>query len=1116
MTRFWTRSLVTLCAATSLTLAGPNSECPVLPDPIPLVLDQVLTLAEHSFIVHASGVQNSSGGPVVGLEIELQAGLTDLHRGGVRVGSFLPGLRVGYRLHGRDGAISTGRLPLGLTPRGPAYHGLVPLEPALDSDRSESLSLNLEISGPQIEEPLHPEHGGEECPVPNFPSNVEVTFDVQELLRHLELGPPDGPGIDADPVRMTLLSHRDPVEPSNYSNIWGWNNGSTYIAIVGNVPGTTFFDVTDPSNPVQVGFIDGPDSSWREIKTYKNYAYIVTEGSGPGEGLQIVDLTNPLAPTLVNTYAVNFNTAHTLFIDEVVGRAYINGTNLNGNASGMRILDLEPNPTQPVEVGVWTPRYVHDNYVGNNRAFLSEIYDGLQEVYDASNPANLTPIASWTTPNAFTHNCWANRDQTILVTTDETTNPPGFLAVYDISNLASGAALLGRYVGEAGATVHNAYFDDQGDTRVAASYYGAGGHLIDLRRPQMPVRLGSYDTYPSGTNGFVGAWGIYPFDPRGYLYVSDIQTGFYLLRYDPTGGVVSGRVRDAGSLQPISGVKVFDLAGGESVITGNDGIYSLYAAAGSVTLRLTAPGYSSNIVHAGNLTLNGYLDIDATMTALPRGGLSGRVRRSDTLAGIPAALVQVPALGLTTITSADGSFSFSSTPVGGHVITAEVFGFSSGEARVSLSTSGVSGLNIDLETARFVDDAETNQGWSLGGQVGDGATSGVWTRVDPNGTLGGQIQPEDDHTAAPGVLAFITGQSAVGAQPEVGDVDGGRTTLVTPTINTSDLGAAQVRYWRWVASNGGFFSGGSMAIESTSDNGASWTPVDSLTTTNAGWQRATFNLGSFSTLSNTNRVRFQARPNTPYAQSVLECGVDDFDLVRACNPRFNPAVADADGDSNADPCDSCSLDGGNDQDGDGVCGDLDNAPRNANASQVDLDADGVGDAGDNCVSVANNAQRDLDRDGQGDACDADLDGDTVANLSDSDDDNDGVLDLSDNCIDAANALQLDRDRDNLGDTCDEDDDEVGGVRWRAGQLEWEREVGATGYNLYRGDLGAPALLPLAACRIANLRTRYASDLELPTPGDGFFYLVSHRDSGGEGALGKRSSGAERQITTRCP
>ena len=76
---------------------------------------------------------------------------------------------------------------------------------------------------------------------------------------------------------------------SSHSDVWGWSDGTTYVAIIGHFGGTRFFDVTNPASPSLIANIPGPGSSWRDIKTYQDHAYIVTEGFGTGEGLQIVE-----------------------------------------------------------------------------------------------------------------------------------------------------------------------------------------------------------------------------------------------------------------------------------------------------------------------------------------------------------------------------------------------------------------------------------------------------------------------------------------------------------------------------------------------------------------------------------------------------------------------------------------------------------------------------------------------------------------------------------------------------------------------------------------------------------------------------------------------------------
>lgn len=74
---------------------------------------------------------------------------------------------------------------------------------------------------------------------------------------------------------------------------------------------------------------------------------------------------------------------------------------------------------------------------------------------------------------------------------------------------------------------------------------------------------------------------------------------------------------------------------------------------------------------------------------------------------------------------------------------------------------------------------------------------------------------------------------------------------------------------------------------------------------------------------------------------------DDDGTPDACDLCANADDAiDADGDDLPDGCDTCAMDPDNDEDGDGVCGNLDNCPAADNDDQADLDDDGVGDACD--------------------------------------------------------------------------------------------------------------------------------------------------------------------------
>ncbi len=94
---------------------------------------------------------------------------------------------------------------------------------------------------------------------------------------------------------VDLLSQVEFVDvsatPTAANDVWGFvdlNTGREY-AFAGFNLGTAVFDITDPENPREVGFVAGQDAIWRDIKVYqffdsvadrwKAYAYVTTDGA---------------------------------------------------------------------------------------------------------------------------------------------------------------------------------------------------------------------------------------------------------------------------------------------------------------------------------------------------------------------------------------------------------------------------------------------------------------------------------------------------------------------------------------------------------------------------------------------------------------------------------------------------------------------------------------------------------------------------------------------------------------------------------------------------------------------------------------------------------------------
>ena len=334
---------------------------------------------------------------------------------------------------------------------------------------------------------------------------------------------------NAQGVNCTLLGQLDPH--GTYNDIWGYAapNGDEY-ALVGVTNGTSIVDVTNPTAPVERAFIPGANSSWRDIRTYGDRAYVVTEGDA---GMQVISLTNPNSPFLIGVTGANeFGNAHNICIDTATGRIYIVGA---GGGAGNPVFDASLNPDNPPLVGNALPAaagnpnstYFHDIQVENGFAYGAMIYNGEMRIMNTSTLP--LPIESNIgTPGNFTHNCWPNAAGTICVTTDEVTG--GLIKFFDISNKAAPVP-LGQFTPNSASIVHNAFIVGN---YCHVSWYTEGYRCIDISDPNNPVEVASYDTWPASSTGFNGAWGVYPFLPSGNVLINDISTGLYIVRPDLT------------------------------------------------------------------------------------------------------------------------------------------------------------------------------------------------------------------------------------------------------------------------------------------------------------------------------------------------------------------------------------------------------------------------------------------------------------------------------------------------------------------------------------------------------------------------------------------------------
>ncbi len=172
------------------------------------------------------------------------------------------------------------------------------------------------------------------------------------------------------------------------------------------------------------------------------------------------------------------------------------------------------------------------------------------------------------------------------------------------------------------------------------------------------------------------------------------------------------------------------------------------------------------------------------------------------------------------------------------------------------------------------DDFETDHGW-VAGAPGDSAVLGLWERCNPEGT---EAQPEDDHSPPPGMSAYITACEDGFSQGSY-DVDGGRTTLLSPVFDLSEYTSATVSYYRWYSNDTGVAPGLDFWVVEITGDGSEWVALENTNQSDRSWVWMEFDVEDYVDLTDAVQLRFVAEDADE--GSIVEAGVDDF-RITAC------------------------------------------------------------------------------------------------------------------------------------------------------------------------------------------------------------------------------------------
>lgn len=354
--------------------------------------------------------------------------------------------------------------------------------------------------------------------------------------------------------------------PSSGSGCAGYisPSGKEY-AIIGLRNGNAVVNITNPITPVIVGHIPGVNSQWHEVCVLGDFAYATTEGGG---GIQIIDLreVDQGIVSLAATYTGRgVSSGHTIQAIPESKLIIINGGNMEaipGNPNpqrGLRALDCS-DPVNPVEVGTWITKYVHDAiYVKRTTgphagkmicyAFCANGATGGLYIIDVTTTpnaqghnvpkmetlgfinyyANLTDLSKF-----YSHSGSLSPDGKYIYANDELdemngTSPDLSTHIINVENL-NAPTYAGRFINPINAIDHNSMTQDG---FLFLSAYKSGLRVYDMSVSGTLTESGFFDTYPEGSGfQFSGAWGTWSGFPSGNVIISDINRGLFVV--DPS------------------------------------------------------------------------------------------------------------------------------------------------------------------------------------------------------------------------------------------------------------------------------------------------------------------------------------------------------------------------------------------------------------------------------------------------------------------------------------------------------------------------------------------------------------------------------------------------------
>jgi hypothetical protein len=325
---------------------------------------------------------------------------------------------------------------------------------------------------------------------------------------------------------------------------WSWRRHFTanvrvqddHAYVVIDDGGLRIVEISDLRSPKEVGIYAAHEGEgFNDLKLVSDESGVLYALLGSSaRGMVVVDVSDPRRPVEVVSVTPNGGVVegvHTLFTEVIEGKtmAYL----ADGISNVTTIWDVS-NPRVPIRLGAhvsadsrWA---VHDLYAKDGRLYLNATLGGMIVVDTQPDPANPVEIGRFAPEVGYSHSNWVTtiEGKRYSVHGDE-----GYDAHFKIVDVEPASATfmqeVGKYQTRPQVSAHNVMAFGN---KAYAAYYQDGVRIFDLSDPTNPTLAAYFNTWdpvrsPGGR--FEGAVGLDVDVEAGLIYVADHPRGLMIL-----------------------------------------------------------------------------------------------------------------------------------------------------------------------------------------------------------------------------------------------------------------------------------------------------------------------------------------------------------------------------------------------------------------------------------------------------------------------------------------------------------------------------------------------------------------------------------------------------------